>query len=1217
MSTSPSSELTTATGPYINGRYRVVKQLGRGGMGHVLLVEDMHLDNRQLALKTILPQTRPNDFLERFRVEFTGLTKLRHPNIAAAHDFGRISTSKEHFFTSEYIQGVDFYTGTRDSTVDELLDITIQVLSGLDFIHSHGFLHNDLKPQNLLLESLAPSPVKDGRDDFQKLEAAVLGAARKVKIIDFGLLSGENVAWDRILGTPRFLSPERIQCRAADRRSDLYSFGVLLHLLFARVSPFQASDVKAILKMHLHTKPPSLARPRPDLPLAIIRLVDKLLEKVPDDRFESAAAALRFLRESLGTAEAPAAGSKPREIVAGSLFGRAVELSVIERAFAAASSLASECPAIEILGAAGVGKTRLVEEMRGRVQVGGGAFITIAGSGVEGHLVSTLDAVLSGLETSGVAGLETLRLRFASEGPSAAESKHLAALLEQLILEQAAAMPILIHFDDFHDASPTVRHFVLELLSTTSDLLKWGRSPPRLLVIVSHRPEGKNGGLELSGLVPMTLEPLPPEATPLFLERIFGQEGIPTNVTETIARVSQGNPGLILELARHIVEKGHVKHDGTLWVFPESLARVEIPDSISGVLEQKIASLDTKSLELLEWLAVTSIPLSAPFLARSSLLDEPDIPFLLERMAKKGVIHEERRPLGVGETIESLYSLAQSGTRNALAERLGKERMRFLHQRIAQTLEEEGKLPSGEEERFAEVVAHHWLEAGNNAAFLRYAPVAAATLRKGGNFALATDYHRRMIEGMPPEAMARKMQSLVRLSEMHEFLWDLGRSREDMERILALGGKLLKPTDRAALHRRIASIEIARNANGPALESLEAAWQSLAGPPDLVLGLSLDAPGAWAAWFEGRSEQALSHLEKAENALKSCAPSDPPQKALVAGAANHVANLHYQLGHLSVAAEIYEKNLDVLSGLALAQAEAATRCSYGGVLLDSGRPEEALGQLTMALKIAKDLSDQRTLCRTRERLAEYHLKYGEVRTAFRIARLGLEEAEMLKNPAARANSLRALGRIHFRAAQWSEAASLFEEALETHVAGLDRVGVPLVHTYLARYKLEVGMVSEALAHAATAREDAQRFGLSLVEGLSLLLSAQGTFLESGQIDSELLDAAERMFEVSGFRGEVCETRLVRARLLIATGDAAGAESALGLLAPLLETSGYVEQKGMARYVQALIDEAQGKQAAAVRGLLTLKKDAKDLVLPRIAELCKRALERILPQKVRR
>ncbi len=150
-----------ATGPMqdsiINGRYKVIRELGKGGMGRVYLVEDLHRDHQCLALKTLLVDKASSRSMDRFSIEFAGLSRLRHPNIAAACDLGQVGGTSNYFFTTEFVDGIDLFRGTVNASTSQILDLLAQTLRGLEFIHSNGYLHNDLKPSNILLQLLPKS----------------------------------------------------------------------------------------------------------------------------------------------------------------------------------------------------------------------------------------------------------------------------------------------------------------------------------------------------------------------------------------------------------------------------------------------------------------------------------------------------------------------------------------------------------------------------------------------------------------------------------------------------------------------------------------------------------------------------------------------------------------------------------------------------------------------------------------------------------------------------------------------------------------------------------------------------------------------------------------------------------------------------------------------------------------------------------------------------
>jgi len=438
----------------INNRYRIVRELGAGGMGRVFLVEDTNRKNIRLALKTLLQKTRDKVFLDSFMAEFNELAKVSHPNVAAAYDFGLIAKTKEFFFTTEFIPGKELQDVAATASCDKLINLTAQILRGLHFLHEHGLLHNDLKPANILVADREESRKDQARGDLASLEEKIYGLAGQVKLIDFGLLSREHVAWKNIRGTARYISPERVLCKPADRRSDLYSVGGLLYYLFSGRHLFQAKDSRDLLLKHVREAPRPFTSEKA-IPQPVIDLIQKLIEKNPKDRFPSAQAALDFLGDGLGWNERQGRRSKTPEIAAGKLLFRDRELSVLRKSFDAVAR-GKGAQNILVRGAEGVGKTRLTEEVRTEAQVRGGAFVHLESEVEQRSLQPILDAVSADLRRRGtkVSGGDDA----ASGG---ANSDDVAFKLERILLGKAIRVPIVIHFDNFQLASSAVRQFAV------------------------------------------------------------------------------------------------------------------------------------------------------------------------------------------------------------------------------------------------------------------------------------------------------------------------------------------------------------------------------------------------------------------------------------------------------------------------------------------------------------------------------------------------------------------------------------------------------------------------------------------------------------------------------------------------------------------------------------------------------------------------------------
>jgi serine/threonine protein kinase/tetratricopeptide (TPR) repeat protein len=1198
---SPAREPDAEAPPLINGRYRVLRELGRGGMGQVYLVEDTHRENLTLALKTILAKSDDARFLEDFKIEFSELAKLSHPNVAAAYDFGTIAGTRECFFTTEFVRGVELFQGTDKLNLDQLLDITAQLLRGLEFIHSLGLLHNDLKPQNVLLEARAGSKDTGGRGDMKRLEATIFGLAGRVKLIDFGLLSGENVAWQRIRGTPRYVSPERIRLQPADRRSDLYSLGCVLYVLFARRPPFSSKDTRALLKMHLESPPPPITGFRADLPAPVVQLIHRLLEKRREDRYESAQAALRFLGGALGwDASIFEQSAKTPEVVAGSLLFRENEVRFLEEAFEEAARGEAKSPAVCIEGAEGVGKSALVNELRTVVQVRGGAFVEIAGQSIRRHLQPILDAVIGDLKRSGARGVDEMEKSIIEAAGTGSAALDLTCALDRIIFSYAARMPVVIHFDDFQHASPTVRRFAIDLIHSAYERLERKEARPRLLVLVSRDNRSLKTRLDVHGLKVLALEAFSEETACELVRRVYGQTDVPAAVLRGLAAISQGNPRLLLELARSLVSGSLVKYDGARWVFPPSLAGISLPGTLADSMAARLAALGSQASAILEWIAACRLPPAASLLKRCTFLGDEVVDHLLRRLVAGGLLTEEE------VDGRAVYDVAHQGLKSAVLERQSEERTKFLHQRLAQSLEEEhgGREPG--EDWLSEVLAYHWLEAGNVPGFLRFAERAAAYLQRSGSLELAVSYRRRIAESMPPEATAKKITSLARLSEMHEFLWDLEHAQENLREILDVGAGLTKPTDRLAVLRRLGSIAIARQRHAEALELLGKA-RALAEPlGSPIVGLSLDAPEAWARWFGGERIESLRLAERAEGLLAAVLdeggpPLDARAKATVIASMNHLANLYQHLGRPARAIELHQRSLALLAGLGLDQAEAASRSALGSVLLDTGQHAAAEGHLSAALETARRIGDRRTAARARERLGLYHFYYGDLKRALAITKQGLEDARTIKHLPAMANSLRLLGRIYLRANQEEDATEVLQRALAIQRDTGDSVESSMTRIHLARRFVVEGKILRAVQHLKDAEKDAER--CALASALHKLASAEVALSSSGVLDGGLVAAARETLRDSGYPRELLDAEILVVRGSLAAGDAEGASAALSRLNASLLAVGTTEQSAEVSYLRARLDILEGRTDDAARAIRELEHWASNNVFPQIVSRC--------------
>jgi eukaryotic-like serine/threonine-protein kinase len=252
-----------------DGRYRIVRKLGAGGMADVYLAEDQEL-GRRVAIK-ILNGRHANDdqFIERFRREAKNAAALNHPNIVSIYDRGEAEDT--YYIAMEYLDGrtlKELIVGHGQAPVRVAVEYARQILSALRFAHRHGIVHRDIKPHNVLVD-------REGR----------------VKVTDFGIAragTSQMTETGSIVGTAQYLSPEQARGGEVDQRSDLYSLGVVLYELLTGKTPFEGDTPVEIAMKHLSNTPQTPSELRPDIPPELDMVIMRALAKDPDERYQSA-----------------------------------------------------------------------------------------------------------------------------------------------------------------------------------------------------------------------------------------------------------------------------------------------------------------------------------------------------------------------------------------------------------------------------------------------------------------------------------------------------------------------------------------------------------------------------------------------------------------------------------------------------------------------------------------------------------------------------------------------------------------------------------------------------------------------------------------------------------------------------------------------------------------------------------------------------------------
>jgi serine/threonine protein kinase len=269
------------------GSFRILSQLGRGGMGEVYLAQDSKL-GRKVALK-LLPEelTRREDLVRRFALEAKAASALNHPNIVTVYEIGQ--TGSSHYIATEYISGETLRQHFRRGRMSlrEVLDIVIQVAGALAAAHAEGIVHRDIKPENIMLRPDGYVKTLDfGLAKLTALKSS--GSSAAGADLEAATLVKMDTEPGMMIGTPHYLSPEQARGLDVDGRADIFSLGVMTYEMLAGRRPFGGDTRLDALISTLEKEPLPLASSAPGLPAELQRIVSKALRKDRDERYQTA-----------------------------------------------------------------------------------------------------------------------------------------------------------------------------------------------------------------------------------------------------------------------------------------------------------------------------------------------------------------------------------------------------------------------------------------------------------------------------------------------------------------------------------------------------------------------------------------------------------------------------------------------------------------------------------------------------------------------------------------------------------------------------------------------------------------------------------------------------------------------------------------------------------------------------------------------------------------
>jgi eukaryotic-like serine/threonine-protein kinase len=679
---------------FANGRYSVKKFLGEGGKKKVYLAHDTVLD-RDVAFALIKTEKLDETARTRIKREAQAMGRLGdHPNIVTVFDFGDSPETGQPFMVLPLLSGGDVEGLIKKApdhklSVEQSIEIAKSVCKGLEFAHSKGIVHRDIKPGNVWMSA-------DG--------TAKVGDFGLAVAVDLSRLTQDGM----MVGTVSYMPPEQAMGGQVTSKADLYSLGAMLYEMVTGRPPFIGEDSVAIIGQHINTPPISPTWHRADLPPALETLILQLLEKDPEKRPQSATVVLQAL-EVIGTGKVNKEPTK--ETVAQTenplyrrvFVGREPELKQLQSAFNGAIS--GQGALIMVMGEPGIGKTALTEQLATYVTLRGGK--TLVGHCYEEGSLSLpylafVEAMRSyvldrdpedlrkelGSGATDVARIvseirEKLKVQPREADNPEEDRYRLMQGVASFLNSAASFKPMLVILEDLHDADKGT----LEMLQYVSKNL----AGTRLLIVGTYRDVEVDRTHPLSAALAelrrtanfgrVQLRGLNADEVNRMLTSITGEQ-VPFGLGEIIHRQTEGNPLFVQEVIRYLNEqKLLVRSGGKMFASASTPLEMNIPEGLRDVIGRRLTLLSKECNELLSVASVIGREFTLDTL-KAIVHSNEDVFVVTLKEAIRLSILEERSQVGLVR-----YRFTHAFFRQTLYEELIAPQRLKLHQQVARSLE--------------------------------------------------------------------------------------------------------------------------------------------------------------------------------------------------------------------------------------------------------------------------------------------------------------------------------------------------------------------------------------------------------------------------------------------------------------------------------------------------------------------------------------------------
>lgn len=1123
----------------VNGRYKIVKELGRGGMGIVFLVEDTARDNEIVVLKVFQSENADKEVMEILRREFSILAAMRHPNLVCVYDLNKITGKNEYFFTMEFVKGVEFYKAIKELSLKEKLHLFSLLVQALDYIHASGIFHGDIKSENILV--------------YQEMNGAY-----NLKLMDFGLAVREQEKINtKAGGTLEYLAPELFQHSPINVKTDLYAVGVLMFWGLTGRAPFSGNpdDIK---NGHLKKVPAKINSVNPEIPPQISNVVSRLLAKDPLERYSTS----EELLSAIGVDEYDLTLSN--NLIAPLVWDSFLKIrgrdinNIFDLLYSIVydQSTNTRTNFLSISGNEGSGHNRIIDELKYRLQIND---ISVLEGWCRDDKSSSFQPLVELFK--GYPEIEDLIddvIQKLSSTRSTREDYELQRLkfMDELcvkIRNLCSNTPLVIILRDIELANEGIIDLIYYL----------GRSLSQncaILVSITTEKQSKDvaallqkGRDSLQAIHEYRLKSLDENLINQLLQSAFSFNLFPQNFTRDLSENSGGNPEIIAAVMTALNKSGYFTRSDKTWLLSDNydLKSLVLKD-INNLYSETFLNLSNSQKEILKIAAVYDFSLEKKFYTRLLELCDEKFEFEINLLL-------EKRILSTNLTSEhTYYHFLSNVFKDTVYNNIPDKERRLIHLKIIKIYKQQKDI-----ELTVEQLAYHYLQAGYTEKGLPLASVALTKLKNSHSNRRALFIATLAFNNC--ENSKKRFQRLFKrhIAELQETLGDADKALENFNSLLDdyKPGIVKSPLLRriSSLHQKLGNLEDAVKCLNDALLIVpdyavieralifrELSWISLIqgqypesialgkkalnilpdSTPSRTLALTLNNLGC-ATFYAGIIDQAVDFFSQSAKVKQVLG-----DRRSMAATLNNLGIVHNVSGDHKKAREYWLKSLEIMEQIGDMAGLAESYNNLGILLMESGVYEKALIYFKKCMDLKNRIGDIKGLVASHCNIGELLFLREDYSHALETLDEGIKFAERIQSFSDKAEMLYQKARVFLALNQLNAAKNAIDDCLNLSESLNDKSKLCEYYIFKAKthYILENQFKNIYLekAEEINAKENNQNLGMLLnLEYLNF-------YVENREIEKALekFQSINKLVESSNYRWYQVQLLILFAKTLV-------------------------------------------------------------------------------------